>query len=187
MIFGCAARPKAGETVSGDAILVRDGPGRSLFAVIDALGHGPAAHAAAERALAALRTMDLSLSATELMTRLHLELRGSRGAAITLGLLHGRQLELVGIGNVELRSRYGYVPFAPTPGIVGITIRKPRAIKCEVPLTIRLFLFTDGLSRRLDVEAVDHLGAEPACQALLERHGNQHDDASILCLEPRAR
>lgn len=187
MIVGSAARPKDGEKVSGDAIVVRQEREQSLFAVIDALGHGPAAYAAAERAVAALHEAEFALSAAEIMMHLHQKLRGSRGAAITMGVLRGKQLELTGVGNVEVRCRYGYIPFAPMPGIVGISMRKPRVVKVELPMTIRIFVFTDGISRRLDASAPDDLGAGEACEFLLGRHGSLHDDATILCIEPRAR
>lgn len=187
MIVGTAARPKVGEKVSGDAIVVRHEGAHTLFAVIDALGHGEAAHEAAERAVKSLHEAELTLTAVERLNLLHGALRGSRGAAVTLGVITGKQLEVVGVGNVELRARFGYVPFAPMPGIVGLTMRKPRPIKVELPLTIRLFVFSDGISRRLDVEAVDRLAADAACKTILERHGADHDDASVLCLEPGLR
>ncbi|HET7543811.1 MAG TPA: SpoIIE family protein phosphatase [Polyangiaceae bacterium] len=182
MIAGSALRPRHGERVSGDAVVVRRDGKRLLFAVIDALGHGEHAHHAAELAVRELTRCELDLSAAELMKRVHAALRGSRGAAITLGVCQGSTIELVGVGNVELRCGRCYIPFAPTPGIVGLRIRKLRVVRSELPKNARLFLFSDGISSRLDPETVAHLRAEEAAAALLACYGNANDDASVLCL-----
>jgi negative regulator of sigma-B (phosphoserine phosphatase) len=179
---GSALRPRHGEKSSGDAVLVRRDGKRLLFAVIDALGHGEHAHHAAELAVRELSQSDLGLSAAEQMNGVHRALRGSRGAAITLGVFEGSTIEIVGVGNVELRCSRCYIPFAPTPGIVGLRIRKLRVVRTELPKTARLFLFSDGISSRLDVETVAHLRADEAAATLLACYGNMNDDASILCL-----
>jgi len=165
-------------------VVVRRAGARTLFAVIDALGHGEAAHQAAELAVRELQEGALGLSATDQVTRVHRALRGSRGAAITLGVFDDTTLEVVGVGNVDLRCRHGYVPFAPTPGIVGLRMRRLRVVRAQLPPQARLFVFSDGISSRLDIETVDHLPAPEAAAALLACYGNLNDDASILCLSP---
>ncbi len=79
--------PRAGETESGDAVVVRHGEGRSMVAVVDALGHGPAAAAVARSAIECLNETKLDESVVTMMERLHHHLRGSRGAAVMVCLL----------------------------------------------------------------------------------------------------
>lgn len=186
MIVGTAIRPRRGEKVSGDAIVVRQAGTRTLFAVIDALGHGPVAHETAQLAVQHLEEKDIQLPAAELMKSVHEALRGSRGAAVTLGVIDGRSIEVVGVGNVELRCRHGYVPFASTPGIVGMGMRRLRVASAELQPASRLFIFSDGISRRVDLQVADALSANEAATTLLSRYGNLNDDASILCLAPAA-
>jgi negative regulator of sigma-B (phosphoserine phosphatase) len=182
VVIGRASRPREGERLNGDAVVVRrEGP-RMLFAVIDALGHGEQAHIAASRAVERLEQTDMTLPVDEQMRRLHLALRNSRGAAVTLGATDGVSLTLVGVGNVELRSRPDNLSFVSTPGIVGVVMRRVRMVRAKLERPLRLFIFSDGISRRADIEAVDKLAPPEAAVALLDRHGKRDDDASILCL-----
>jgi negative regulator of sigma-B (phosphoserine phosphatase) len=182
MIYGSAMRPRRGERVSGDAVLVRHAGRRLLFAVIDGLGHGEAAHHVAELGVETLIASDLALPVAEQMDGLHDALRGTRGAAATLGTLEDNSLEITGVGNVDLRCRFGYIPFAPSPGIVGVNLRRIRTTRVDLPSQARFFVLSDGISRRLDVTTVDRLPPPEATQSLLERYGNPNDDASILCI-----
>ncbi len=72
-----AILPKDGELVSGDAAFVRAGEDGVLFAVIDALGHGEHAAAAANVALKALADAPSGEDVRALVDRLHARLRGT--------------------------------------------------------------------------------------------------------------
>ena len=78
-----------GEIESGDAVFVETAPERSMLAVIDGLGHGPAAARAANAAAAALRTKGDSGDLMAAMHAMHAELQGTRGAAATVCLIEG--------------------------------------------------------------------------------------------------
>src|ERR1700758_2355608 len=86
---------------SGDAHLVLDIPDGLLVSVVDGLGHGPDAAAAAQTALAALRAgpKDVQL----LLRHCHEALRGTRGVVMTLAIFEARRRRLswVGVGNVD--------------------------------------------------------------------------------------
>jgi phosphoserine phosphatase RsbX len=178
-------RPKPGETVCGDAALVRDlGPSRTLFALIDALGHGPAAAEAASIAVAALQACRPSASAPEIVQGLHEALRGSRGIAALVGVLDGDTVRACIVGNVELRaSRDGAVGVIHSPGILGIAVRKKHIFEGRVRPGDRLVAFSDGLSTSLYASALDGLDAGAACELALERFGLSSDDASVLVLD----
>ena len=101
--WALAGRPLPGEEVSGDHGIVLDlGDSGALFGLIDGLGHGLAAAAAAERAVAVLaenRAEPLDV----LMVLSDHALADTRGAAMTLAMLYFGTSELswLGVGNVS--------------------------------------------------------------------------------------
>lgn len=173
-------RPRQGELANGDAVLVRQEGARTLVAVVDALGHGPVAAAVAAQAMRCLGQVSLASGLPAMVDTLHATLRGGRGAAAMLGLFDGRSLECGGVGNVELRTQGTKVPVMPTPGILGHPRRQVRTVEATLTLGDRLVLFSDGVSSRMELEAVRGLSPEAACALLLERYGRETDDATVL-------
>lgn len=100
--WGLAERCLPGQDHSGDrcAVITRDDG--ALVGVIDGLGHGAAAAVAAEKAAWVLQRHG-DEDVITLMTRCHLALRQTRGAAILLVAYHasGGSIAWVGVGNVE--------------------------------------------------------------------------------------
>ena len=78
--------PKEGEKENGDAAIVRSYEGGALFAVVDALGHGPAAASVARTAIEHLSETSIAVGIEKLVLGLHERLRGSRGAAAVVCL-----------------------------------------------------------------------------------------------------
>lgn len=118
--FAHLSVPKPGEHANGDrAVVRRDGEGRTLLGVIDALGHGPGAEEVALAALDELRGVPLDASIEAVFRRLHERLRGTRGAAATLCFVRGGHVEACGVGNVELRCNETELPFVLSPGSSG--------------------------------------------------------------------
>ena len=93
--------PVAGETVCGDSWIVRAHPAGPITAVIDGLGHGPAAAAASGAAIAALTEGSFS-ALPEALALLHDALRVTRGAAVSLLQVDARAgvVRFAGVGNV---------------------------------------------------------------------------------------
>ena len=91
-----------GEEESGDLHVVAPFDGGALVAVIDGLGHGPEAAVAARSAAEALER-DSTQPVGELLERCHRELRGTRGAVITLASFNARAgtMTWAGVGNIE--------------------------------------------------------------------------------------
>ena len=179
--------PREGEHECGDLALVRSHGGSTLLAVIDALGHGP--HAAAAAALAAdhLAAAAIDAGLLPLMEGLHAALRGSRGAAAMIVLLtpDGR-LRGCGVGNVELRTVGSRVPAVLTPGVLGASINRLRTFEGRVAAGDRLVIFSDGISSRMELERVRGLAPGAACDALMAQYRRNHDDSTVLITDLEA-
>jgi phosphoserine phosphatase RsbX len=172
--------PKQGEHVSGDAAYVRVGDPASLFAVVDALGHGPTAAGVAKLALAYFETAPIDRGVRRLVEGLHDALRGSRGAAAMVCLLKDGRMEGCGVGNVELRSLGSKVPAVLTPGILGASLNRLRTFEAALAPGDRLVVFSDGLSSRIDFGVCHGLPPREACQVLMDRYRRSHDDSTVL-------
>ena len=102
--FSCSASsiPRPGEVANGDAFAVTEDARGIFVAVADGLGHGPDAEGAGRVAIdhvLAHANRDME----SIFAGLHRELRGTRGAAVTLVRLSfaERTLTHAGVGNVE--------------------------------------------------------------------------------------
>lgn len=186
--WAVAARSRPGESESGDLHLIAPLPGGLLAAVVDGLGHGPGAAAAARLAVATLEA-HAGEPIARLLLRCHEALRGSRGAVMTLAGFRNedRQLTWQGVGNVEgrllWRGENGQVrrrDLVTHRGVVGgkFTTARPGTHQLE-PAT-DLVLTTDGIERAF-VEDLPH--GEPVqriAHTILSRHALPTDDALVL-------
>lgn len=186
-------RPCVGETVSGDAVWLGEWIHRPVFAVFDASGHGPEAHATAKLACGVLDRWDGTPDFPALAARLHADLHGTRGTAVLVGLLDhvhasglagAPQVAILrgfGVGNVELRALDRTISALLTPGILGIRLRR-RIHVFEIPLRAgdRLMVCSDGIRGRFERDY--HQGLSPAdlCDSLIRDHSRPHDDATVL-------
>ncbi len=179
--------PREGEVECGDLAVTRAAEGITLLAVVDALGHGPLAAAAARLAADHLAQAPLERGLLPLMEGLHAALKGSRGAAAMIVLLasDGR-LQGCGVGNVELRSIGARVPAVLTPGILGASINRLRTFEARVTAGDRLVIFTDGLSSRMELDRLRGLTPGQACDALMARYRRTHDDSTVLVTDLEA-
>jgi phosphoserine phosphatase RsbX len=183
--WGFAATALDGEQ-SGDLHLVTPLPHGALVAVIDGLGHGPAAAEASRVAVRVLRE-HAGASLAELIELCHVGLRNTRGAVMSLASLDGLRgaVDWCGIGNVEGalfsaapgRARHEIVCRG---GVVGY--RLPALKVTTVPLSARdlLVFATDGISSSF-AHAVD-VEREPQeiADGILANFGKSSDDALVL-------
>lgn len=173
--------PKVGERVNGDAILTCNGPDdRLLLAVIDGLGHGPIAAEAANAAVTMLKSARLDQPVLTLMQGVHHALKGTRGAAATLCLLHGNKLETCAVGNVQLSSVNASIPLVLSAGVLGMRVPKFRVCEALLKKGARIALYSDGISSRFRAEETLLLSPEAACKQTIERYRKNEDDATIL-------
>ncbi|WP_322860779.1 SpoIIE family protein phosphatase [Mycobacterium europaeum] len=190
-----AGRPLPSEFISGDrGIAVDVGGDAALFAVVDGLGHGPDAAAAALRAVEAVRRS--RAERIEVLVQLcHRVLTGSRGVAMTLARVDfaTNTLTWTGVGNVtaELvaKSPTGVQIRASarlTAGIVGYRIPeiRPAQVVSMRPGDL-LVMRTDGIAE----DYLDHIDfAAPAvaiAEELLGKDAKETDDAMVLTARHR--
>jgi negative regulator of sigma-B (phosphoserine phosphatase) len=183
--YACQVLAREGESCCGDAVLAQVSPQGALFAVIDALGHGPTAARVAERARAALLRQPDGAAAEAVFTALNAELHGTRGAAATLFSLRGLHAEFIGAGNVLCRTYGGPMPFVPRPGIVGGLRRIHHALPVDLQAGQRLVIHSDGVSSRFDLRQVAALPPQEACAWIMRHQRHPHDDASVLIVDAR--
>ncbi|HJL14194.1 MAG TPA: hypothetical protein RMH99_00990 [Sandaracinaceae bacterium LLY-WYZ-13_1] len=67
--------------------------------------------------------------------------------------------------------------------MLGRSVRRVRETRFSLRAGERFALFTDGISRAVDVDAHRALGAPTeVARAILQEHGKAHDDASCAVL-----
>ncbi len=175
--------PKDGERANGDAVVLRSEGDRALVAVIDGLGHGEAAALAAGRAADYLLAMALTDTLDAAMHGMHELLRGTRGAAATVCLLHGARVVCCGVGNVEVRCFGGKLPVLLSPGVLGARVQKFRICQAELTVDSRLIVFSDGISQRSPFETMRHLNVEDMCDVVIREHRKPSDDATVVACD----
>lgn len=187
---GEAGRPYPGETRSGDAVFVRTlrSPPRFFSVVLDALGHGPAAAAVADRAVAMLRAMPDpgTVTVEQIIQRLDATLNGTRGAAglvctLELGAA-GPRFRGAGVGNVELLVFGTKVATLATDGILGRKTRRLRVFEETLSAGDRFICFTDGILRDAVHRTVQPRQGSPrdVASRLVEEGARASDDATVL-------
>lgn len=187
---GAATRPYPGETENGDAWTAGWIGGLFRVAVIDGLGHGPAAADASARAVAALETrQDADLA--EALRACHDALIGTRGAAMSVALLDPERGVLIyaGIGNIEahLWRADGRERPISYRGIVGWHMRTVRTAEHRLDDTWTLIVHSDGIGARFeptDPDLATHATATDLAEAILARNARATDDATVVVVRP---
>lgn len=193
--WAVASRPRPGERVCGDrALAVEVGETAALFGVLDGLGHGAEAAAAAERGVAELRGAAAD-PLDVLFRRCHAALATTRGAAMTLARIDfaAQTLSWLGIGNVgaELIAKHpGGQQIRSSirlgGGIVGY--RLPATLRIQqTPIVTGdlLVIASDGIGgdylRGIDFAAK----AAVIVERILGTHAQDSDDALVLAARHR--
>ena len=184
--IGAWSRPREGEIVNGDAYVVREHGGRVLLAVIDGLGHGSGAHAAAHAALRCLEQWT-GEPVDELMWTAHEALGQTRGAVMSVVVIDtaGRHLHYAGVGNVDVRVFNSPEPIRPVPvnGTLGARLAKVRVSAHPWAEGMIVVMTSDGISQSWDVSSYPGLlGRDPQLLAgvLMRDYERPADDATVL-------
>lgn len=188
--------PCPGETVSGDGVGVWTTPLGLRVVVCDGLGHGPIAHDVSQRALDyCANSLDSDLF--NLVHGVDEHLRGTRGCAFAVVDIHPgiKQLSYLGVGNLLVRM----VPrpkstFLLHRGIVGTQrLPKLRVRTQEWSDASTLWLASDGLSYRWDLESVGPMGRSVSAHDpsllrhfLVRDHRREHDDVTVVAVQERS-
>jgi len=186
--WGVAGLPAKGQRQSGDRYLVQPLAKGVLLAVVDGLGHGPEAAAAAEVAIRTLQGHAVE-PGISLVGRCHERTRETRGVVIGLASIDGVRgtLTWLGVGNVEgllisPADRQGprRQTLVSRPGIVGA--RLPPLAASVVPLTPGdLVIFaTDGIRCDSGWQVILTDPPQRIADRILAAYSKETDDALVL-------
>jgi anti-sigma regulatory factor (Ser/Thr protein kinase) len=192
---GAALRPRLGQRLGGDHVAIVDRGDRVLIGIVDASGHGPAAHALARGLVRQLRERFVATTAPDdvaaLAHALHEACVGTIGAAVGLAVLDPERdaFRYLAVGNVRA-AVVGAKRFVGVSrdGVLGRRWPTPFVQSAPLRPGDLLLLWTDGLPSTLvgSVAAAARPGAvgSAAPAALAERlvaaHAKPLDDAACL-------
>jgi anti-sigma regulatory factor (Ser/Thr protein kinase) len=192
--FSAISIPVAGEIECGDAWHLRQADGKLAVIVVDGLGHGPFAAAAAAEALDVFSNTWFETPAKYLEAA-HSALNTGRGAAIAVAQvdLRARRLHYSGIGNIAgniVGIDFGKVrPLLSLNGIVGSGTHKLQQFDYQWEDNDLLIMHSDGLGGRWKLG--DYPGLPWAdtgiIAGVLYRDSRRHrDDATVLVARLKA-
>lgn len=175
------------EDECGDTGVIEENGSRCFFALIDGVGHGKEACAAARLAESFLLE-DTSRDLVDMMNGLHSHLKGSRGAVAFLCRLDIETglLRYVGIGNITVRI-FGERDYrlVSRDGIIGYMMAGPRENEERLSPGDLIMLSSDGVKEHFDPLEVPGLLKGPArkiAAEMLGRFAKGNDDASCFVL-----
>jgi hypothetical protein len=182
--------PCAGQLDNGDAAWLAQGEQLWRALLVDASGHGAAAHRLCQR-IADSEVFRATGELANIMQHLHDVLAGTAGAAAMIADVHWQgtqaRLRYVGVGNIRLwvDGREG-LSDEGQPGLLGsrfpahLTVRERLLYEGD-----RLALVSDGVrsSARQQLSSPAS-GVQDLAAQLVHGHARRHDDATcvLLCL-----
>ncbi|MDP2344723.1 MAG: SpoIIE family protein phosphatase [Deltaproteobacteria bacterium] len=188
----------------GDACVVVDVAAGTVVCVVDGLGHGPEAAAAAGAALEIVKTHAF-LALPQLFERVHEGLRKTRGVVMSIALVDdAASLTWLGVGNVEgaVIGAHGRAPrqrdgtrsargngaarasLMTRGGVVGYKLPPLRASTTSFGHGDTLLFATDGLTSGFH-SLVDDRPLEDLAQRILAGFTKGDDDA-LICVARRS-
>lgn len=186
IVTGVASRSLSGETVNGDAWTVEQAGTRCRVAVIDGLGHGPAAAEASNAARETLRQHP-DLDPIEALAACHKALSRTRGASVSVAQIDpdAHRVTYAAVGNVETRLWRGEKGprLMNYRGIVGVRVPTFRSFDYRLDGPWLLVMHSDGVSARFEISEVLGLaGSSPQslAETILNTWGRETDDATVL-------
>ncbi len=156
--WACLSRPAPHEVLCGDSWRIAEQDGRLAIMLVDGLGHGPQAAAAANEASIAF-DRDPFASLSTLVEAAHRGMQGTRGGALAIAQTHsdGLRLSYLGVGNIagSLRNANGEAGrgLVSQNGTVGSHMRKVKEFEYEYPSRGLLVMHSDGLQSRWTLDS----------------------------------
>ncbi len=191
--IGVVHQAKQGESISGDAWLVKAYDGQTLCVVADGLGHGLLAATAANAVIDSLKLLPSLKSPSDMIEVAHQAAKATVGAAVGIAILdHNAQgVRFAGVGNISTtvvssEIRHHLVSY---DGIVGHYYRK--VMECTQPWSKEsiFVMHSDGLTARWDLNDYPGLGTkDPSLIAglLYRDFSRPHDDTTVIILKNAA-
>jgi anti-sigma regulatory factor (Ser/Thr protein kinase) len=184
--IGAWTRARPGEDTNGDAYFITENCDKSLYAVIDGLGHGSGAKEASDVALEVLSTW-AGEPLDDVIVGVHDALRATRGAVMSAVVLDRNQelLQFAGVGNIEVRILGGAEPARPIPtnGTLGARLSQLRVWPHRWTEGMNIIMASDGVSASWDIESYPGLlvkSPQLVAGILLRDYGRDTDDATVL-------
>ena len=188
MEFGIAAAAVEGQSESGDIHVLQYVQDCLLLAVIDGIGHGDSAAAAALAASSVLKSNPSERLET-LMQMCHDVLRSTRGAVMSLASIFPRlgQMRWLGVGNVQgMVQRAGAAKgtvqevLLLRAGVLGAQMPSLQAATVPLRTGDRIIFATDGI-RSGFVADLSSLDTPQRCaDRVLQQHCRSNDDALVV-------
>ena len=188
--WGVAARTLEGQPRSGDRFVARGDAGDFLAGVVDGLGHGNEAAAAAGAGVDMLSRFAHE-SVITLVQRCHEALRWTRGAAMSLASFRRADCSMtwLGVGNVEgvlFRASPDQVPRLESlilrSGAVGVRLPQLHGSFVHLNPGDTLVLVTDGIRSGFDTSLVLRHSPKEMAARVLADHTKGTDDALVLAV-----
>ena len=189
--FAALNVPFAGETVSGDDWAINYDSTHLRAMMVDGLGHGTIAAAAATAAVAAWHEYGARSSPVEFLQRAHMALRATRGAAVAVAWIDyaRRNVWFAGLGNIgatlispSLKTR----SMVSVNGTAGMEIRRLQEFNYAYEANAVLIMHTDGFTTRWRLDNYPGLVLRhPALIAgvLYRDHKRGRDDATVAVIK----
>jgi anti-sigma regulatory factor (Ser/Thr protein kinase) len=184
--FGAISIAVTGETECGDGWALAQEPDSLTLMLVDGLGHGSLAAAAAECAQRAFAEGSGD-TPHELLQRAHRALAGTRGAAAAVARLGAKgSVSYAGVGNIT-----GYLVGEKSQGLVshngtlGLTVPRLQQFEYERSDDACLVMHSDGISARWDLRkdaALRHRHPAIIAAVLYRDHARSRDDATVVVL-----
>lgn len=177
-----------GQDKCGDRYLVVSSERNALMAVVDGLGHGDEAAAAAKIAIDILEANPRDDLVT-LFRRAHEALRKSRGVVMSIASLKGDDATLtwMGVGNVEgllVRARPDAKPEKESllvrAGLLGASLPNLEPGTIPIMRGDTLLLTTDGIRSGFAEEIDLRESPKEIADKILSRYSKASDDALVL-------
>lgn len=186
--WGVAGMVLAGQSESGDRHVVKESPQGVLVAVVDGVGHGQEAAAAAMEAVATLER-HAGEFVVSLVKRCHEALRSTRGVVMSLAMFNrlDETMTWVGVGNVEgllVRPNFAGAPrqkmLLLRGGVVGDQLPPLSAANLPVVPGDTLILATDGIRPGFAPDLSLKGTPQQVAGRILATHAKGTDDALVL-------
>jgi anti-sigma regulatory factor (Ser/Thr protein kinase) len=183
---GVVSIPLHGETECGDSYFVLPGACRSLFMLVDGLGHGSVAAKAAREAVKAVKDAAQE-SLSEIMRLTHNALKATRGAAMSIARVdHERSVTTyAGVGNISASIGNDVVTrnMVSRNGTLGVVLPKVQEYAYPFEPGMKLLMLSDGLTSKCNLSVQPGiLNRPPALIAgvLYRDFSRRRDDATVL-------
>lgn len=178
-------RPMEGLIACGDAVVVLRVDRWHLYAVIDALGHGPDA---AVSAAAARRAVEEAAGEplVSVFEAVHRALPRLRGVVMSALLIDGEEALFAGVGNVEVFAPEGVSRPVSMAGTLGGAPYRFRSFPIALAAGQRWALASDGIKAREGSALLSKHRQTPAAQLvdlMIDQAGRPHDDVAVMILD----